>query len=236
MTFILLTVKKINVADTNADGKRDLADVKAGDKVLVQARITKDSAQPFAARKLIDQASDSTDAAETPEQPEPSSSDGPAGASRARVPDGARDRSTSGRAAPCWRCGSARGPQAAGPPSMLRSALARLAGRSSATSSSGSSPGSTPSTRVRAGGPAREPPRPLAAQHARRAPAQSEHAPDLAGARGHPHHHPSCLVVLALRGLVLLLLALAHRRPHRPRPPSAPHRGSARARRRRRRA
>jgi hypothetical protein len=61
------------VADTNADGKRDLADVKAGDPVLVQARITKDSTQPFAARKLNDQAAHGTDAAETPEQPESNS-------------------------------------------------------------------------------------------------------------------------------------------------------------------
>ena len=73
VTFTVATVKKINVADTNADGKRDLADVKVGDSVLVQARITKDSAQPFAARKLIDQATDSADAAEKPEQPESSS-------------------------------------------------------------------------------------------------------------------------------------------------------------------
>lgn len=32
---------KIVVADTNADGKRDLADVKDGDRVLVQARMLK---------------------------------------------------------------------------------------------------------------------------------------------------------------------------------------------------
>ena len=66
VTFTVATVKKINVADTNADGKRDLADVKANDPVLVQARITKDSAQPFAARKLNDLAGD-TDSAEAPE-------------------------------------------------------------------------------------------------------------------------------------------------------------------------
>jgi hypothetical protein len=61
VTFTVATVKKINVADTNADGKRDLADLKAGDPVLVQARITKDSAQPFAARKLNDLVGDGTD-------------------------------------------------------------------------------------------------------------------------------------------------------------------------------
>ena len=71
VTFTVATVKKINVADTNHDGKRDLADVQAGDAVLVQARITKDSAQPFAARKLNDLAGDDdTEAPEAPEQPE----------------------------------------------------------------------------------------------------------------------------------------------------------------------
>jgi hypothetical protein len=71
VTFTVATVKKINVADTNADGKRDLADVKAGDPVLVQARITKDSTQPFAARKLNDQAGDGPDAAEDAEENPP---------------------------------------------------------------------------------------------------------------------------------------------------------------------
>ena len=67
VTFTVATVKKINVADTNNDGKRDLADVKAGDPVLVQARISKGSPQPFAARKLIDQAGEAVEAAEQPE-------------------------------------------------------------------------------------------------------------------------------------------------------------------------
>jgi hypothetical protein len=71
VTFTVATVKKINVADTNNDGKRDLADVKANDAVLVQARITKDSVQPFAARKLNDlSGGDDTQAPEAPEQPE----------------------------------------------------------------------------------------------------------------------------------------------------------------------
>jgi hypothetical protein len=71
VTFTVATVKQINVADTNGDGKRDLSDVKAGDPVLVQARITKDAVQPFAARKLIDQAADTTtDTQDQPEQPE----------------------------------------------------------------------------------------------------------------------------------------------------------------------
>jgi hypothetical protein len=69
VTFTVATVKKINVADTNGDGHRDLADVKAGDRVLVQARITKDAAQPFAARKLNDQSPDSSDSGQT-QQPE----------------------------------------------------------------------------------------------------------------------------------------------------------------------
>ena len=69
VTFTVATVKKINVADTNNDGKRDLADVKADDAVLVQARITKDAVQPFAARKLNDLAGDGTDAPAAPEQP-----------------------------------------------------------------------------------------------------------------------------------------------------------------------
>ena len=52
VTFTVATVKKIGVADTNGDGKRDLADVKAGDRASAQAKIVKDAAQPFAARKL----------------------------------------------------------------------------------------------------------------------------------------------------------------------------------------
>lgn len=67
VTFTVATVKRINVADTNKDGKRDLADVQANDPVLVQARITQDSVQPFAARRLNDQAPDGTEA---PDQPE----------------------------------------------------------------------------------------------------------------------------------------------------------------------
>jgi hypothetical protein len=70
VTFTVATVKKINVADTNSDGTRDLADVKAGDAVLVQARITQDSVQPFAARKLNDLAGDDAEAPEAPEQSE----------------------------------------------------------------------------------------------------------------------------------------------------------------------
>ena len=70
VVFSVATVEKINVADVNNDGKRDLNDVQANDPVLVQARITSDAVQPFAARKLNDQAPDTTQAPEAPEQPE----------------------------------------------------------------------------------------------------------------------------------------------------------------------
>ena len=55
-----LTQGKVVVADVNGDGKSDLGDVKAGDKVLVQAKLPRDKtglAQPYAARKLVDQTS-----------------------------------------------------------------------------------------------------------------------------------------------------------------------------------
>jgi hypothetical protein len=55
---------KVVVADTNADAKLDMADVKDGDLVLVQARLVKrteyaapaegQTAEPISARKLID--------------------------------------------------------------------------------------------------------------------------------------------------------------------------------------
>ena len=51
------SVAKVTVDDTNGDGKRDLADVKDGDKVLVQARLPRKAPGegPFKARKLVDQ-------------------------------------------------------------------------------------------------------------------------------------------------------------------------------------
>ena len=52
VTFTVAGVKKLGVADTNGDGRRDLADVKAGDKAQAQAKIAKDAPQPFAARKF----------------------------------------------------------------------------------------------------------------------------------------------------------------------------------------
>jgi hypothetical protein len=65
VTFDLATAK-IVVADTNGDGERNLADVKDGDKVLVQARMARrtqyvapaegETAEAVVARKLVDQA------------------------------------------------------------------------------------------------------------------------------------------------------------------------------------
>ncbi len=59
-----LASAKLVVADTNADAKLDVADVKDGDLVLVQARLAKrseyaapaegETAEPMLARKLID--------------------------------------------------------------------------------------------------------------------------------------------------------------------------------------
>ena len=52
-----LTGARIVVADTNADSANDLNDVATGDKVLVKAMLPKSDpgAQPFAAKRLIDQ-------------------------------------------------------------------------------------------------------------------------------------------------------------------------------------
>ena len=54
VVFDLSAVKKIHVADVNADGSKDLADFTSGDAVQVQARVTKDQdvTQPVAARKV----------------------------------------------------------------------------------------------------------------------------------------------------------------------------------------
>ena len=61
---------KVTVDDTNGDGKRDLADVQDGDKVLVQARLPRKAPGdgPFKARKLVDQthAEDETEDAPAP--------------------------------------------------------------------------------------------------------------------------------------------------------------------------
>src|SRR5215218_4866986 len=52
LTFSVAKVKKIGVADTNGDGKRDLADVAPGAKAQAQAKVVKDAPQPLEARKL----------------------------------------------------------------------------------------------------------------------------------------------------------------------------------------
>jgi ABC-type uncharacterized transport system ATPase subunit len=52
VSFTVASVKKLGVADTNGDGVRDLNDVKPGDRAQAQAKIAKDAAQPFAARKF----------------------------------------------------------------------------------------------------------------------------------------------------------------------------------------
>jgi hypothetical protein len=70
-----LAAARIRVKDVNGDGARDAADVVAGDRVLAQVRVprqtTLDLSQPFAARKLIDvgpvPTTDSTDDDEQPE-------------------------------------------------------------------------------------------------------------------------------------------------------------------------
>ena len=70
-----LSAARVVVADINGDGKRDLADVQDGDKVVVQARLPRRTpgSAPFAARKLVDQThakhqgEDEPEGAETPE-------------------------------------------------------------------------------------------------------------------------------------------------------------------------
>lgn len=52
---------KVSVADTDGDGTANAADLVAGDKVLVQARIGKSDVAPYAARKLVDQTNPEAD-------------------------------------------------------------------------------------------------------------------------------------------------------------------------------
>ena len=70
VVFTLTGVKKIKVADTNADGKQDLGDVKVGDRAHAGARIAKDAdvAAPVAANKFGAKA---PEAPETEEEPAP---------------------------------------------------------------------------------------------------------------------------------------------------------------------
>ena len=72
VVFTLAGVKKIKVDDTNADGKKDLADVKAGDRAKAGARIAKDAdvTAPVAANKFH------AKAPETTEAPAPAPADG----------------------------------------------------------------------------------------------------------------------------------------------------------------
>src|ERR1044072_9002117 len=54
---------RVNVRDTNDDGVRDLADVQAGDRVKVQAKLSRDlpATEPIAARQLNVKGSGSDD-------------------------------------------------------------------------------------------------------------------------------------------------------------------------------
>ena len=68
LTFTLESAK-LRVADTNADGAVTGADVVAGDKVVIQARLprTEPGEGPFAARKLVDQTHPVVEEQEAPE-------------------------------------------------------------------------------------------------------------------------------------------------------------------------
>ena len=71
VVFTLSGVKKIKVADTNADGKKDINDVKVGDLAKAGARIAKDAdvTAPVAANKF---------GAKAPEEPAPAPAAAPA--------------------------------------------------------------------------------------------------------------------------------------------------------------
>lgn len=68
VTFSIAGLKKLHVADTNGDGKKDLLDVKAGDRVQVQSKLTKltEAAQPFKAKKFQAKAPEAPEAEATP--------------------------------------------------------------------------------------------------------------------------------------------------------------------------
>ena len=77
---------KVKVADVNNDGKRDLADVAVGDRVVVQAKVAGplDAAKPVAARHFLDKgpvkppSEDGDDAPKTPETETPPAAEVPA--------------------------------------------------------------------------------------------------------------------------------------------------------------
>ena len=75
-----VTKAKVKVADVNNDGKRDLADVAAGDRVNVQSKLPRgavDTSQALPARHFVDKGP--VPAPETPEEPkEPETSVPPA--------------------------------------------------------------------------------------------------------------------------------------------------------------
>jgi hypothetical protein len=68
VVFTLAGVKKIKVADTNADGKKDINDVKVGDRAKAGARIQKgaDVTAPVAANKFHAKAPEAPEAEPTP--------------------------------------------------------------------------------------------------------------------------------------------------------------------------
>jgi len=68
-----LSSAKLVVDDTNGDGARTVEDIVVGDKVHVQARLPKGAAgaQPFPARKLVDQTHLNDDESEPVSEPDP---------------------------------------------------------------------------------------------------------------------------------------------------------------------
>ena len=67
-----LATARVVVADVNADGARDLADVAVGDKVVVKVRAPKGAtaADTLTARQLVDQTHKAGSSDEAPEAPE----------------------------------------------------------------------------------------------------------------------------------------------------------------------
>lgn len=63
-TDAAFTATKVNVADTNGDGALTTADLAAGDKVVIQAKLAQDAVAPYAARKIVDQTHPKADDAE----------------------------------------------------------------------------------------------------------------------------------------------------------------------------